>query len=485
MTAHVVAPGVCLCLLVLLCIAPAAARDLPRLKVSDNGRFLVTDQGKPFFWLGDTAWSIRKLSPADVDLYLTTRAKQGFTGVQIAPASSAGYGGTDYAGNHPFDHGNTDTPNEAFWKHIDSVVDKARDHGLYLMIFPLWGHDFNQTVGTDIERVYRLGLWLGRRYRNRTNVLWSVSGEYDSINDFRLPISETQKSIINAMARGLREGHGGTQLMSIHPGAARTSSRDFHHEPWLDLNMLQSGHQADATAFGMEENYALIARDYGLTPIKPVYDGEPMYEDTPDAVWIKQSLEGPRAGAEVMRHKAYWAVFAGAFGHTYGHNDLYCFYDPAHPEQVGALPGQRGDWKEALRALGGTQMHHLRTLMESRPFLTRIPDQGLIVGDIGAGVGHIQSTRDQTGSYAMLYVPAANRKVTVDTSKLSGTRLKAWWYDPRTGKATAIGGESAVGGKLEFTVPAEGPDWVLVLEDAARDWPVPGGRAGRRAVGAR
>ena len=477
MTIRIIAPAAMVFLMSLLSMIPAAARELPRLKVSANGRFLVTQQGRPFFWLGDTAWSIRKLSPAELDLYLTTRARQGFTGIQIAPASSAGYGGADYAGNRPFANGNTDTPDESFWRNIDSVVDKARDHGLYVMIFPLWGQDLNGTVGADTEKAYRLGLWLGRRYRDRSNVLWSVTGEYDSINNFGLPITEAQKSVINALARGIREGHGGTQLMSIHPGAARTSSRDFHHEPWLDLNMLQSGHQADATAFGMEENYALIAHDYALTPVKPVYDGEPMYEDTPDAVWIKQSLEGPRAGAEVMRHKAYWAVFAGAFGHTHGHNDMYCFYDPAHPEDVGALPGQRGHWKDALQAPGAAQMRHLRALIESRPFLTRIPDQSLIGEGAGEGVHHIQATRDEGGSYAMLYVPDASRQLTVDTGALSGKRLRAWWYDPRTGKATAIKGDFPVGGKLQFTTPAQGPDWVLVLGDAARRFGPPGGRS--------
>jgi hypothetical protein len=476
MTAHVVAPAVLLCLVVPLFIAPAAARELPRLKVSDNGRFLVTEQGRPFFWLGDTAWSIRRISPPDVDLYLSTRARQGFTLIQIAPASSAGYGGTDYAGNQPFDEGDADRPNEAFWKNIDSVIDKARDRGLHVMIFPLWGHDYNRTIGTDREKAYRLGLWLGRRYRSRGNVVWSVSGEYDSINDFRLPISEAQKNTFNAVARGLREGHGSTQLMSIHPGAAITSSLDFHQEAWLSFNMLQSGHVADREAYGMPEVHALIAHDYVLTPTKPVYDGEPMYEDTPDAVWIRQSVEGPRVGADVMRRKAYWAVFAGAFGHTYGHNDLYCFYDPAHPEQVGVLPGQRGYWKEALQAPGGAQMHHLRALMESRPFLTRIPDQSLIAGDTGEGVRHVQATRDASGSYALIYVPTPGQTVTVDTSKLSGKRLKAWWYDPRTGKATALKGDFPVGGKLEFAAPPEGPDWVLVLDDAARRFGPPGGR---------
>jgi hypothetical protein len=119
-------------------------------------------------------------------------------------------------------------------------------------------------------------------------------------------------------------------------------------------------------------------------------------------------------------------------------------------------------------------MHHLRALMESRPFLTRIPDQSMIVGGVEQGPRHMQATRDESGSYAMIYLPAAGQTVTVDASKLSGKRLNAWWYDPRTGKAERIKGDYPVGGKLEFTTPAQGPDWVLVLDDAAKRYPKPG-----------
>ena len=86
----------------------------------------------------------------------------------------------------------------------------------------------------------------------------------------------------------------------------------------------------------------------------------------------------------------------------------------------------------------------------------------------------VQATRDAEGSYAMVYVPKANQTVTVDTSKLSTSRLRAWWYDPRTGRAEEIAGEFPVGGPLSFTTPPEGPDWVLVLDDAARGYPAPG-----------
>jgi len=41
------------CLGVTLC-----SGALPALKLSDNKRFLVTDDGKPFFYLGDTTWEL-------------------------------------------------------------------------------------------------------------------------------------------------------------------------------------------------------------------------------------------------------------------------------------------------------------------------------------------------------------------------------------------------------------------------------------------
>jgi hypothetical protein len=468
-----------------LCLASLDAEAAPpALRVSPNGRYLVTADGKPFFWLGDTAWSIRRIPPSEVDLYLSTRQQQGFTVIQIAPASNAGYEGADYAGNQAFTGGNTDTPNEVFWRDIDDIVDKAGRRGLHVVIFPLWGNDLPGLVGTDAEKARRLGRWVGTRYANRTHVLWAACGEYDAINDFRLPITVQQKAVVNALARGIREGTGGKQLMTIHPGVARDSSLDFHQETWLDLDMLQSGHQNDSQAHGMAENWELVAHDYTLAPAKPVVDGEPMYDDTPDAVWMVRNTDGPRADAEVMRRKAYWAVFAGACGHTYGHNTLFNFFVANPPDQIRGLPegpGQRGDWHDALKAPAAAQLRHLRALLESRPFLTRIPDQGLIAGDPGKGLRRVQATRDAEGSYALLYLPAAGQTVTVDTTNLSAKRLKAWWYDPRNGKATAQEGDFAVGGKLTFTGPAEGPDWVLVLDDAGRGYRVPGGPPSRGA----
>jgi len=110
---------------------------------------------------------------------------------------------------------------------------------------------------------------------------------------------------------------------------------------------------------------------------------------------------GPRAGPDVVRRKAYWAVFSGACGHTYGHNDVYGFFTPAFPGQVLSLgtrpsgPGQRGHWREALEAPGATQMQHLHRMIESRPYLTQAPDRTLVAGPETSPVDHLAAVRGE------------------------------------------------------------------------------------------
>jgi hypothetical protein len=87
----------------------------------------------------------------------------------------------------------------------------------------------------------------------------------------------------------------------------------------------------------------------------------------------------------------------------------------------------------------------------------------------------VRATRDADGTYAMLYTPVG-KPVTVHMDKLDG-RVAAWWFNPRDGKATAAG-EFGNTGARTFTPPEAGDesDWVLVLDDAVKRYPAPGGR---------
>jgi len=118
-------------------------------------------------------------------------------------------------------------------------------------------------------------------------------------------------------------------------------------------------------------------------------------------------------------------------------------------------------------------MLFLRELMESRPYFDRIPDQSMIAGDPGKGALHLQATRDLKGSYAFIYFPLNDLTAQIDLTKLRAKRLRAWWYDPRTGVGTLIGIIDAVPDR-EFRSLPYGPDWVLVLDDSDAGYAPPG-----------
>ena len=105
--------------------------------------------------------------------------------------------------------------------------------------------------------------------------------------------------------------------------------------------------------------------------------------------------------------------------------------------------------------------------------LIRVPDQSLIVGNVGKTITRAQATRASDGSYAFVYI-ASGKPVTIRTATLSGRKLTAYWYDPRLGTSQVID-EFSKPRTREFTPPSSGPgnDWVLVLDDAAMNFAAP------------
>jgi hypothetical protein len=104
--------------------------------------------------------------------------------------------------------------------------------------------------------------------------------------------------------------------------------------------------------------------------------------------------------------------------------------------------------------------------MESRPFLTRIPDQSLILEGEQGGAGHIAATRDSEDTYALIYF-AAGTPATLDLSRLTGDRVCGEWFDPRTGERQ-LAGEFKTAEQVKVQPPTEGPgeDWVLVVNSS-------------------
>ena len=449
--------------------SPSRPALIQKLRVSENHRFLVREDGSPFFWLGDTCWELfHRMTKSDAEFYLRKRASHGFTVVQaVVIAELDGLTAPNKENELPLTNQNPLEPNEAYFKHVDWVTAKAANLGIYVAMLPTWGDKWNKAwgAGPEIftpENAAAYGRWLGQRYKTQTNIVWVLGGDRPIAND-------AHKAIIVAMAKGLREGDGGLHLITFHPTGGKSSSEQLHNEEWLDFNMRQNGHCTD-TPYWLR-----IAEDYNRTPIKPVLDGEPLYEDHPICF---DAAKNGYSNAHDVRRCLYWDLFAGAFGHTYGDHSIWQLNSPDKPGVNNPLDF----WYDALDKPGASQMIHARALLESRPFLTRVPDNTLVLpdkvplGTPGAGGKFISATRDSTGSYAFVYLPTS-RPVTIDTSKLQGQTMKAWWYNPRNGRPRAAG-EFKRQDKRTFTPPdlGENTDWILVLDDVAQRFPPPGMR---------
>ncbi|MHB9028521.1 MAG: glycoside hydrolase family 140 protein [Candidatus Latescibacterota bacterium] len=452
---------------------PAVDASRGALKVSENKRFLVRADGSPFFYLGDTAWELfHRLNRADADRYLEDRAKKGFTVIQaVALAELNGhsdpnpYGFLPLLDLDPARPAVKDGPANDYWDHVDYIVDKANSLGLYIGFLPTWGRYWRDTEKTlkpifTVKNAEIYGEWLGRRYRDK-GIIWILGGDRSVDND-------EQKEIIRAMARGLRKGDGGIHLQTFHPRGGQGSAQFFHDDPWLDFNMRQNGHVTEYTG-----RYDQTPVDYNRTPVKPVLDGEPIYEDHP--VSFNAKMLGHSISADIRR-PFYWDVFNGACGHTYGHHSVWQMWIP----NLGPVNNPLMPWYDAIHQPGAAQMGYGRALMESRPFLTRIPDPAVIVdGPVptsvpGAGRYCFAATRDTGRTFAMVYAPVG-RAFTVRMDVIAGPKVTAWWFNPRTGESTKIGSFPNTGERTFISPdPGEHLDWILVLDDAARDYPPPG-----------
>lgn len=447
-------------MLFLLCLLSCTIATA-QFRVSDNKRFLLRND-KPFFYLGDTGWELfHRLNREQADYYLKHRSEQGFTVIQaVVLAEFDGLHTPNPYGDLPLLHDDPDQPIEAYFKHVDYIIDKANEYNMVIGLLPSWGDKvFKGTWGTGPEifttaNAKRYGAWLGNRYKNKTNIIWIVGGD-------RNPRNEQDVAIWRSMAEGIIEGcgTGKTPLITFHPQPNALGSAEwFMKDDWLSFNMFQNGHCRNTPV------YDKIQTVYNATPVKPVMDGEPLYEDHPVCFNAK---ELGTSNAYDVRLYAYLDVFAGAHGHTYGCHDMWQFYSPYREE----VNGPHVYWQQAMDLPGATQMQYLKRLILSRPFLDRVPDQTLVIENNEAASERIQATRGK--DYAFIY-SAAGKPFTVNGGKISGNTLKAAWYNPRNGKTSAAD-EMKNKGQQKFTPPTAGygQDWVLILDDAAQQAQLP------------
>lgn len=427
---------------------------LGRLRVAANQRYLEFDDGTPFFYLGDTAWELfHRLTLDEAQFYLANRAAKGFNVIQAV--ALAELGGTDIPnanGDLPLLHRDPALPNESYFRHVDAIVQAAEGLGLFIGMLPTWGSCWKQdgANGQAIftpENARSYGRFLGERYRDNA-IIWILGGD-QNID------SPEEYAIIEALALGLKEGDQGSHLITFHPRGPGRSAEFCHAAPWLDFNMCQSSHGARD-----HDNGLFIQYDYALEPTKPTLDGEPRYEAIPVGFYYKDAARLERFDDYDVRQAAYWALLAGACGHTYGNNAVWQMWTPERASAIWAnIP-----WYDSLDAPGAFQMGLLRRLFESRSFQTLAPDQAMLLDGPSTGGAKIRAARAVNGSFAIIYSPRGE-SFTIDRRLIHARRIKEAWFDPRYGCTYTI--HTADNAAFQTYVPptsGRGCDWVLILE---------------------
>lgn len=404
-----------------------------------RGRYLYED-GKPFFWLGDTAWLLfEKLTGEEIKFYLSDRAEKGFNVVQATMLHTAS----------GVESGKT-ACREYFGK-IAAAVEYAKLKGIYFALLPCWGAFVKQKIIND-NNFETYAEFLGERFKDFDNIIWMLGG------DIR---GSAAPELYCAFAEILKQ-YNPERLITFHPFGRTGSYRWFNDCDWLDLNTFQSGHRRygqvlmgawdnatkDETDYE-EDNYKYVLESLDYTRHKPCLDAEPSYES------IVQGLHDftqPRWQARDVRRYAYWSVLAGACGFTYGHNAVMQMHTPGDADANYAV---KESWRDALGADGARQMKHLKDLMLSVDFTAGKCRDDLVIGN-GERYRHTACFAGE--DFALAYNFNGDE---INLKPPFAGGLAAYLFDPKSGEKKFIGNHDC---KSNLVFPAQTGDRVIILK---------------------
>jgi len=282
------------------------------LKTSSDNTMLQHTDGTSFFWMADTAWHIYRKTKEDIDFYMNNRAEKKFTVIQAIALDSHR---SSSNGENPFIDNDITQPNEVYWEHIDYLLSKAEEYGIYVALLPTWHSAVEYGTFRTPADARIFGEWIATRYRNRPNIIWVIGGDtpLNGSRVFEGMTAQEEVAIWNALGSAI-DRVDSNHLMTFHP-LIKIPSLELGNPSWLDFNMLQSGRSGISHSIGHVE--------LALRENMPVVDGESLYED----IAYGREGETARRTAFQVRDDAYSKIFAGAFGNTYGHNAIYRFWE--------------------------------------------------------------------------------------------------------------------------------------------------------------
>lgn len=428
----------------------AGAVTYPVVK-SANGRYLVDQGGAPYLMVGDAPQAlIVNVTEADAEMYFADRSAHGFNTLWVnllcATYTGGRSDGSMLDGTLPFTGTIPSTssydlskPNEAYFAHVDRILNLAAAHGLQVLLDPIETGSWLSVMrdnGTTKCRSY--GRYLGNRYKNFDNIIW-MSG-----NDFQGWRDPSNDAVVREVALGILDNDTRHLHTAELDYLVSSSLDDAAWAPILGLN----------ATYTYYPTYARLRQDYNRANFLPNFMVEANYEF--------ESLQGPTTNAPILRKQEYWTMTSGATGQVYGNGYIWPFI---------------GGWQSHLDTPGAIQIGYMRTFFEPRAWYELVPDTSHAVVTAGYGTysddGHVSdndfltAARTPDGTLVVIYTPIL-RTFTVDMSKL-GAAATTRWFDPSNASyVTVPGSPLANTGTRDFTPPGNNSDgdggWVLVFE---------------------
>jgi hypothetical protein len=423
------------------------------LAISENGRYFVDSSKVPFFIQADTPWSLFvALTTGEAEQYFENRAHKGFNTITVnliehwfnGDSTAYPYSSMNKEGELPFAanlSGNTPDftrPNEAYFKHVDTLLRRALENGILVMMTPAYmGYAgmqegwYAEVVANGPGRCREYGRFLGKRYRNFPNIVWIMDGDRNP-DSLSIPL---EREIV----AGIRE-FDTTHMFTAHCHPGNSSRDQWEGASWLNFNAVYT-YNKDAYV------HTKCLNNYQRSPVMPVILFETAYEGEHNYTPYQ------------IRAEMYWGWLCSIAGQQFGNNPIWKFAT---------------GWQAALDGQASTDEARLKDLVDSRAWYKLVPDvkHEAVVSGTGSDESFVAVARTADGETIIAYIPREGSPVQVDMGMISGKNANAWWYNPRNGVAGFIG-KFPARNIMDFQKP-DNEDWILVIDNASGGFKDPG-----------
>ncbi|QGQ94996.1 DUF4038 domain-containing protein [Paenibacillus psychroresistens] len=348
---------------------------MSKVSVSANKQYLIKD-GKPFFYLADTVWSVfSNTTLEEWETYLNYRKMQNYNTLQISILPLFHDASSTYTGEYPFEMDeegiwNFYQPNKLFFEKAEKMVSMAYDKGFVLTLVILWNNFVPGAWANRIASAYTMPKAAVKAFTEFAVKLFTpydpiyfVSGdtsfESEEIIDYYQIVLDTVKSVVPEA------------LTALHVvGNYHVLPQQFIDSEKLDLYIYQSGHNLE----DQHLNYGLAEAFLSKTVQRPIINSEPCYEGHGHG-----SRYG-RFGAFDLRKAFWWSTLSGASaGFTYGAHGIWSWHKAGAEFNNAGWSKVPLDWQSALRLQGAWDVGYSAWLFQQYELFALKPAQHLLI----------------------------------------------------------------------------------------------------------